>query len=89
MVRIKERYLLVNILYPTELGSKRGVSDLVVLNSPTTEQLTPGALIRALRAEIAINFGDYGSGAIEGGGLSSASRESSFRCLNVLPMPDS
>ncbi|KAH7031241.1 Rpp14 family protein [Microdochium trichocladiopsis] len=70
MVRIKERYLLVNILYPTELGSKRGVPDLVLLNSPTTDQLTPGALIRALRAEIAINFGDYGSGAIEGGSLS-------------------
>jgi len=70
MVRIKERYLLVNILYPTELGSKRGVPDLVLLNAPTTDQLTPGALIRALRAEVAINFGDYGSGAIEGGGLS-------------------
>ncbi|KXJ85508.1 Rpp14 family protein [Microdochium bolleyi] len=70
MVRIKERYLLVNILYPTELGSKQGIPDLVLLNSPTTDYLTPGALIRALRAEIAINFGDYGSGAIEGGGLS-------------------
>ena len=70
MVRIKERYLLVNILYPSELGtSKPGVPDLVVLNQPTTDALTPGALLRGLRAEIADLFGDYGAGMAEGGSL--------------------
>jgi ribonuclease P/MRP protein subunit POP5 len=69
MVRIKERYLLVNILYPTELGSQAGLPDVVVLNQPTSEELTPVPLLRAIRAEVAALFGDYGSGALEGGGL--------------------
>lgn len=69
MVRIKERYLLVNILYPSELGTKPDVPDLVVLNQPTADALTPGALLRGLRAEIADLFGDYGSGMAEGGSL--------------------
>ncbi|KAI1170346.1 Rpp14 family protein [Nemania sp. FL0916] len=70
MVRIKERYLLVNILYPTELGTRPNLPDVVVLNQPTTADLTPVALGRAVRAEVAALFGDYGSGALEGGGFS-------------------
>ncbi|XXG98231.1 hypothetical protein Hte_004554 [Hypoxylon texense] len=70
MVRIKERYLLVKIIYPNELGSRPDVPDVVVLNQPTTDQLNPAALLRGLRAEVASLFGDYGSGAIEGGNLS-------------------
>ncbi|KAF2967371.1 hypothetical protein GQX73_g6215 [Xylaria multiplex] len=70
MVRIKERYLLVNILYPTELGTRANLPDVVLLNQPTSDELTPGALLRAIRAEVAVLFGDYGSGALEGGGLS-------------------
>ncbi|KAI0459506.1 Rpp14 family protein [Xylaria acuta] len=70
MVRIKERYLLVNILYPTELGTRANLPDVVVLNQPTTDDLTPVALLRAIRAEVAALFGDYGSGALEGGGFS-------------------
>ncbi|KAI0856659.1 Rpp14 family protein [Xylaria cubensis] len=70
MVRIKERYLLVSILYPTELGTRTNLPDVVVLNQPTTDELTPVALLRAIRAEVAALFGDYGSGALEGGGFS-------------------
>ncbi|KAI5921550.1 ribonuclease P/MRP protein subunit [Camillea tinctor] len=70
MVRIKERYLLVNILYPTEIGTRPNVPDVVVINQPTTDQLTPVVLLRGIRAEVANLFGDYGSGAIEGGSLS-------------------
>lgn len=69
MVRIKERYLLVNILYPTELGTRANLPDAVLLNQPTSNELTPAALLRAIRAEVAALFGDYGSGALEGGGL--------------------
>ncbi|KAI0010023.1 Rpp14 family protein [Xylariaceae sp. FL0662B] len=69
MVRIKERYLLVKILYPTELGSRPDLPDVVVVNQPTTDQLTPAFLLRAIRAEIASLFGDYGSGTVEGGSL--------------------
>ncbi|KAI0431614.1 ribonuclease P/MRP protein subunit [Xylaria sp. FL1042] len=69
MVRIKERYLLVNILYPTELGTRPNLPDVVLLNQPTSGELSPVALLRAIRAEVAALFGDYGSGALEGGGL--------------------
>ncbi|KAI1807220.1 Rpp14/Pop5 family-domain-containing protein [Daldinia bambusicola] len=69
MVRIKERYLLVKILYPTELGSRSDLPDVVVINQPTTDQLNPAGLLRAIRAEVASLFGDYGSGLIEGGNL--------------------
>ncbi|KAI2621491.1 Rpp14 family protein [Hypomontagnella submonticulosa] len=70
MVRIKERYLLVKILYPDELGSRHDLPDIVVINQPTTDQLNPAALLRGIRAETASLFGDYGSGALEGGNLS-------------------
>ena len=66
MVRLKNRYLLVNIQYP-ELEKEKGntkVPDVVAFNQPTTDALTPGALLKGLRAEIADLFGDYGSGAI-------------------------
>ncbi|KAF9881722.1 Rpp14 family protein [Colletotrichum karsti] len=68
MVRIKERYLLVNIIYPPGASKQQGsnVPDFVVMHQPTTGQLTPQALVKALRAEVASLFGDFGSGAIEG-----------------------
>jgi hypothetical protein len=65
MVRLKNRYLLVNILYPgiehKPVNSK--IPDFVVFNQPTTDTLTPQALLRGLKAEISNLFGDYGSGA--------------------------
>ncbi|KAI1647911.1 Rpp14 family protein [Daldinia loculata] len=69
MVRIKERYLLVKILYPNELGGRSDIPDVVVINQPTTDQLNPAGLLRGIRAEVASLFGDYGSGLIEGGNL--------------------
>ena len=64
MVRVKERYMLVNILYPNDIG-KRDVPDVVALHQPTTEELSPPALIRAIKAEVAALFGDYGAGGVE------------------------
>ncbi|KAK2059899.1 Rpp14/Pop5 family protein, partial [Colletotrichum caudatum] len=68
MVRIKERYVLVNILYPPGDSKSRAsnVPDFVFMHQPTTGSLTPQSLLKAIRAEVAILFGDYGSGAIEG-----------------------
>lgn len=86
MVRIKERYLLVDILYPTELGTRANLPDVVVLNQPASEDLTAVALLRAIRAEVAALFGDYGSGALEGGGFSGESPMSSYnRTTTDLP----
>ncbi|KAK6583910.1 hypothetical protein PZA11_003640 [Diplocarpon coronariae] len=66
MVRLKHRYLLVNILYPEveKPQSKADVPDVVVFNRPTTSELTAPALLRGLRAEVLSLFGDYGAGAV-------------------------
>jgi hypothetical protein len=66
MVRLKNRYLLVSILYP-ELENRKEkskVPDVVSFNQPTTDAFTQGALLKGLRAEVANVFGDYGSGAV-------------------------
>lgn len=91
MVRIKERYLLVNILYPNQLSATTNtngasknsdVPDLVALHQPTTDKLTHGALLREIRAEVASLFGDYGSGAV-------SSLQSEFYLAIARPPPAS
>ncbi|KAM0358152.1 hypothetical protein ACHAO7_000608 [Fusarium culmorum] len=66
MVRIKERYLLVNIVYPPDpaTAAKSNLPDSVLHHQPTIEKLSPGALIKGIRAEVASLYGDYGSGAL-------------------------
>ncbi|KAM0143635.1 hypothetical protein ACHAO1_000736 [Botrytis cinerea] len=67
MVRIKNRYLLVNILYPElekNTGSKEKLPDVVVFNQPTVDALTSRALLRGIQLEVTNLFGDYGSGAV-------------------------
>lgn len=66
MVRLKNRYLLVNILYPDAPGSTAAVKipDVVAFNQPTSDALTAQVLLRAIRAQVADLFGDYGSGVI-------------------------
>lgn len=67
MVRIKERYLLVNIIYPPDAATSRArVPDLVAQHQPTIAKLTPQALARAIKAEVLLLYGDYGAGALEG-----------------------
>lgn len=68
MVRIKERYLLVNLIYPPETPSKsnQNLPDYVLQHQPTVEKLTPQLLLRAVRTEIGQLFGDYGLGALGG-----------------------
>ncbi|KAB8297876.1 hypothetical protein EYC80_001669 [Monilinia laxa] len=67
MVRIKNRYLLVNILYPElekNSSSKDKLPDVVLFNQPTVDALNARALLRGIQMEVANLFGDYGSGAI-------------------------
>jgi ribonuclease P/MRP protein subunit POP5 len=66
MVRIKERYLLVNIIYPPEPTNKSTakVPDIVYLHQPTTDKLTSASLVSAIRSEVTALFGDYGAGAM-------------------------
>jgi ribonuclease P/MRP protein subunit POP5 len=68
MVRIKERYLLVNIIYPPDTTESPAVKvpDFVVQHQPTIEKVTPQALLKGIRAEVGLLFGDVGLGAFEG-----------------------
>ncbi|KAH7160272.1 Rpp14/Pop5 family-domain-containing protein [Dactylonectria estremocensis] len=68
MVRIKERYLLVNIVYAPDpvRAAKDNVPQCVVQHQPTLDRLTPQTLLKGIRAEVASLFGDYGSGALGG-----------------------
>ncbi|KAL2160431.1 hypothetical protein VTH06DRAFT_1604 [Thermothelomyces fergusii] len=67
MVRLKDRYLLVNIVYAdVPAGQAKGpVPDLLLYNQPTTDELRPQLLLKAIRHEVAALFGDCGSGAVE------------------------
>lgn len=72
MVRIKERYLLVNILYPRDgtpinknPGDGKDIPDFVAIRHATQSELTPQLLLRAVKAETLALFGDCGAGAVE------------------------
>ncbi|TVY56845.1 Ribonuclease P/MRP protein subunit POP5 [Lachnellula cervina] len=84
MVRIKNRYLLVNILYPElEKGaSKTEIPDVISFNQPTTNALSPQILLRGIRAGVAELFGDYGSGTI----AISASTSNVVEAVNQAPV---
>lgn len=76
MVRIKQRYLLVNILYPDagepwQVNAKQPLPDIVQFHQPTPDDLTPQLLVRAIREQIAFLYGDYGVG-ITANGLNGA-----------------
>ncbi|KAF1348876.1 Rpp14/Pop5 family-domain-containing protein [Delphinella strobiligena] len=70
MVRLKHRYLLINILYPESAANSSGVQakdatmspDTIQFHQPTSDKLTPQLLARIVREGVAELFGDYGSG---------------------------
>ncbi|KAL2263186.1 hypothetical protein VTK26DRAFT_7841 [Humicola hyalothermophila] len=67
MVRLKDRYLLVNIVYTNvPPGQSKGpVPDLLLYNQPTSNELRPQLLLKGIRNEVAALFGDCGSGRVE------------------------
>ncbi|KAK1054091.1 RNA-binding protein pop5 [Friedmanniomyces endolithicus] len=74
MVRIKHRYLLVNILYPDAKYSQLrpatipgdNVPYTVQFRRPSPDQMNGGLLMRLIRDGVVELFGDYGSGKIAG-----------------------
>ena len=65
MVRIKNRYLLVNILYPElDETAQEGTPDVLAINQPTTDSLKIKELTGGIRGQVRQLFGDYGSGAV-------------------------
>ena len=68
MVRIKHRYLLVDILFPESSNSKEFPASIAI-NKPCPKWFDAGCLIRLIRFHVSENFGDYGAGVL-GGSLS-------------------
>jgi hypothetical protein len=71
MVRIKHRYLLINILYPacqaTQLRvALGGLPDVVHFHQPTPTNFGHDMLRRLIRDGVTELFGDYGAGMIAG-----------------------
>ncbi|KAF9893266.1 hypothetical protein FE257_011696 [Aspergillus nanangensis] len=84
MVRLKNRYLLIDILYPdsstwpstgpppTKTPSHQTQTQLQI-HSPTSDTLTPGLLAKMIRDEVANIFGDWGIGRLGGVGAGGVS----------------
>ncbi|PWY91719.1 hypothetical protein BO94DRAFT_533173, partial [Aspergillus sclerotioniger CBS 115572] len=83
MVRLKHRYLLLDILYPDPstwpaTSAKNALKSLsksqsqsqsqLQIHSPTSDALTPSLLAKMVREEVAELFGDYGVGRLGGAG---------------------
>lgn len=68
MVRVKNRYLVVNFLYPEPATKpKTPLPDLVQIHSPTPDALKQGFIVRMIRDAVDDLFGDYGSGMVASG----------------------
>ncbi|KAH8696313.1 Rpp14/Pop5 family-domain-containing protein [Talaromyces proteolyticus] len=67
MVRIKHRYLLIDILYPEPpKSSSASVPRHLPFHPPTPDTLTPGLFAKLVRESICDIFGDYGVGKVGG-----------------------
>ena len=72
MVRIKHRYLLINILYPDpDASNRQNPTNLdktlpytVQFRRPSSDQLNARLLARLIRDGVLELFGDYGQGMI-------------------------
>ncbi|EMD69553.1 hypothetical protein COCSADRAFT_77069 [Bipolaris sorokiniana ND90Pr] len=68
MVRVKNRYLVVNFLYPEpHTKTKSKLPDVIQIHSPTPDALKPGFIVRMIRDGVEELFGDYGSGMVSSG----------------------
>ncbi|KKA24068.1 Rpp14 family [Rasamsonia emersonii CBS 393.64] len=86
MVRIKHRYLLIDILYPelsipssTKITSP-SLKTHLQFHAPTPDALTPGLLAKMVREEVAEMFGDWGVGRLGVKYLSPATSTAIIRC---------
>ncbi|RAL01258.1 Rpp14/Pop5 family protein, partial [Aspergillus ibericus CBS 121593] len=86
MVRLKHRYLLLDILYPDpstwpatgakstpKSQSQSQSQSQLQIHSPTSDALTPSLLAKMVREEVAELFGDYGVGRLGGAGAGGVS----------------
>lgn len=91
MVRLKNRYLLMDILYPDPstwpaASNSTPHNPSLAIHSPTSDTLTPGFLAKMIRESVAELYGDWGIGKLGGasaGGIQSM-RSTLFK-LNIHP----
>lgn len=63
MVRLKQRYLLVNILYPPSNATSNNLdTDPIAFQAPTPAHVTASIFINHLKRHITLLFGDFGLG---------------------------
>jgi ribonuclease P/MRP protein subunit POP5 len=69
MVRIKHRYLLLQILYPSSIPktSNSNIPESILVQAPSASHITSSTLLHLLRTQISLLFGDYGSGVLAAG----------------------
>lgn len=76
MVRIKHRYLLIHILYPDPVipnektpsnFPEKPPPNLVQFHRPSPNELTPELLVRTIRDQVLLLYGDYGLGLVSSG----------------------
>ncbi|KAL4803865.1 Rpp14/Pop5 family-domain-containing protein [Aspergillus unguis] len=84
MVRVKHRYLLIEILYPDSTsGPQTSASSSInhgqrqksqlQIHAPTSDALTPSLLAKLVRDQVAEIFGDWGIGRLGGVGAGGVS----------------
>jgi ribonuclease P/MRP protein subunit POP5 len=71
MVRLKHRYLLIDILYPQRVSVASvtaliGKNDFIEFHAPSPSRFDERALARMIRDHVGELFGDYGAGKIAG-----------------------
>ncbi|RMZ80248.1 hypothetical protein DV738_g2751, partial [Chaetothyriales sp. CBS 135597] len=66
MVRVKHRYLLLNILFPSKTGAGAPTPAYLQFRSPAPSHITPALFVSLLRNSIATHFGDCGLGLTTG-----------------------
>jgi ribonuclease P/MRP protein subunit POP5 len=71
MVRLKHRYLLINILYtdparPAKSATQEQLPWTVQFRRPSSDRLDGKLLARMIRDGVAELFGDYGAGMVAG-----------------------
>lgn len=79
MVRLKSRYLLIDILYPDPktwptTNPSKPPNPQLAIHAPTSDTLTPGFLAKMVRETVSELYGDWGVGKLGGasaGGLNS------------------
>ncbi|SCU80113.1 LAME_0B01662g1_1 [Lachancea meyersii CBS 8951] len=69
MVRLKSRYILFEVLYPTDLqddiSSERSRKDILLQHhKASSAQISTKSIVQELRRALQYNFGDYGAGRV-------------------------